>query len=170
MSNAIARINALQRDAFVTLLGGIYEHSPWVAEAAFAERPFADVAALSAALRRAMRAAGKERQLGLICAHPELAGKAAIRRELTPASTSEQAGAGLDRLEPEQYERLLRLNSAYRERFGFPFILAVRGYTATSVIAALERRLERDRVQEFETALAEIERIADFRLAELART
>ncbi len=111
-----------------------------------------------------VRDAGLEAQLGLIRAHPELAGKAAIRGELTAASSKEQHAAGLDQCSPEEYAELTSLNRAYGERHGFPFILAVKGHTRTSVIAAMRERLENPRDTEIATCLAQIERIARLRL------
>lgn len=163
----LAQVNALDRAAFVQALGGIYEHSPWVADAAWPLRPFASVDALHAAMDAAVAAAGEAAQLALIRAHPELAGKAAIRGELTDASTREQRGAGLDQCSAEEYARLTALNAAYRERFGFPFIVAVRGHTRHSIIAAMAQRLQHAHDAERAEALRQIGRIAGFRLADM---
>jgi len=152
---------------FVAALGGVFEHSPWVAEAVVDRRPFASVDALHAAMAAAVDAAPAEGQLALIRAHPELAGKAAIRGELTAASTSEQAGAGLAACTPAQYARLTELNARYNARFGFPFILAVKGYDRAGVIAAFERRVERSTEEERAENLRQIARIARFRLTGL---
>lgn len=163
----LAELNQLDRAAFVALLGGVFEHSPWVAEAAFAARPFADRAALHAAMCAAVDAAGEAAQLALIRAHPQLAGKAAIADDLTAASRSEQHGAGLDRCSPEEFARIRTLNAAYQQRFGFPFILAVRGHSRASILAAMATRLDNPPSVEFAEALRQIERIASFRLADL---
>lgn len=161
------QLNALADVDFVATLAGIYEHSPWVAEAVLPQRPFADRADLQAALAEAVAQAGAQRQLALICAHPELAGKAAIRGELTAASTREQAGAGLDRCSAEEYARLQALNAAYLQRYQMPFILAVRGHTRASILAAMEARLGNTPDEERLEALRQIDRIAEFRLQEL---
>ena len=141
MSIALAQLNQTDQDAFVRLLGGIFEHSPWVAEAAFARRPFRDVEQLHEAMCAAVSAAPPEQRLALIQAHPDLAGKAALAGELTEASSREQSGAGLDRLSADDYARFHTLNNAYRSRFGFPFIIAVRGYSAAGILKEFERRL-----------------------------
>jgi OHCU decarboxylase len=160
----LADINALDRDAFVRALGGIFEHSPWIAERAFHARPFADTQALHRAMTTAMRSATREEQLALIRAHPELAGRAMVRNELTPDSKSEQAGAGLASCSADEYQRLVELNGRYNAKFGFPFILAVKGYDRAGVIEEFGRRVERDAQTEFAEALAQIERITRLRL------
>lgn len=162
----LAELNAMDREAFVATLGGIFEHSPWVAARAFAARPFDSVGALHRVMVDAMHAASRDEQLALIRAHPELAGRAMVRRELTADSTSEQSGAGLTRCSPDELARLVDLNARYHAKFGFPFILAVKGWDREGVIAELARRLERDPAAEFAEALAQIARIAASRLAE----
>lgn len=157
-------LNRADPDAFVAALGGIFEHSPWVAEQVVAHRPFASIEALHAAMCAAVAAAGRERQMALIRAHPQLAGKAAIRGELTESSTNEQRGAGLDQCSPEQFAEITRLNADYDARFGFPFILAVKGHTRDSIIANMRARIGHDRDAEIAEALKQIERIARFRL------
>ena len=152
---------------FVALLDGTYEHSPWIAQEALAQRPFRSLSHLKQAMADIVRNAGPDRQLALIRAHPELAGKAAIRGELTEASSREQSGAGLDRCTPEEYARLHALNAEYGRRFGFPFILAVRGYDRAGILAQLERRLANARDAELGEALRQIGRIARFRLNDL---
>ncbi len=163
----IEEVNSLDQEEFVEKFGPLFEHSPWVAERAWHERPFDSLTGLRGALDAAMYGAPEERQLDLIRAHPDLAGKAAIRGELTPESTREQASAGLDRLSPEEYERLNRLNEAYNEKFGFPLIFAVREHTKETILSGAEARLEHSREQEIETALGEIAKIADLRLQDL---
>jgi 2-oxo-4-hydroxy-4-carboxy-5-ureidoimidazoline decarboxylase len=163
----LAEVNALDRRAFVGALGGVFEHSPWIAERAHARGPFADLAALHAAMVGVMRAATREEQLALIRAHPELAGRAMVARELTADSAREQSGAGLTACSPEEYARLLELNERYQRKFGFPFILAVKGYDRAGVIAEFARRVERSPDQEFEEALRQIATITGFRLATL---
>jgi len=123
----LASLNTLDSTAFAAALNGIYEHSPWIAERAAAHRPFASLAALKLALQDVVDKAAEAERLGLLRAHPELAGKAAIAGELTPESTGEQAASGLNLCSAEEYARLHALNAAYNERFGFPFILAVKG-------------------------------------------
>jgi adenine deaminase len=153
-----ARI-VLAREDFVARFGALYESSPWVAEAAWRPEGFADADDLHDALAAAMYAAPQERRIALIRAHPELG-----ERALTAASRSEQSGAGLDRLPREEYERLTALNAAYRERFGFPFVICVREHTRESILATAGARLEQSREREVETALAEIAKIAPLRL------
>ena len=157
-------INRISAGAFTTALGGIFEHSPWVAERASAARPFAGIAALHDAMMAAVRAAPDDMQLALIRAHPELAGKAAIRGELTADSTLEQTRAGLNQCSADELARLTALNAAYNAKFGFPFILAVRGYDRAGILREFARRVELDRDQEFEEALAQIARITRLRL------
>ena len=140
------QLNAADAATFVALLDGTYEHSPWIAERAAAQRPFKTLAALKAALARVVREATVDEQLGLIRAHPELAGKAAVAGELTAESTNEQQKAGLTACTPEEFAKLQKLNADYNARFGFPFILAVRGprgtgFTRQEIIATFERRL-----------------------------
>jgi len=161
----LAELNATDRGAFVTALDGIFEHSPWVAERAFAARPFASVEALHRAMVGAMYAASRDEQLALIRAHPELAGRAMVRDQLTADSTREQVGAGLNRCSPDEFARLTDLNARYHAKFGFPFILAVKGWDRAGVIAELARRIECDPAAEFAEALAQIARIAGLRLA-----
>jgi beta-ureidopropionase / N-carbamoyl-L-amino-acid hydrolase len=163
---SLDRLNALAPADFVAALGGIFEHSPWVAERAAAARPFRSSAQLLDAMRAIVFAASSEEQLALIRAHPELAGKAAIRNELTVESTREQKGAGLDSCTPDEFARLHELNTAYRDRFAFPFIIAVKGHTPASIIRAMEQRLRHDVAVEQRTALEQIGRIAGFRLAD----
>jgi 2-oxo-4-hydroxy-4-carboxy-5-ureidoimidazoline decarboxylase len=159
-------LGRLPQGEFVTRLGGIYEHSPWVAERAFAAKPFASLDALHAAMQDAMLGASREEQLALVNAHPELLGRLDAAK-LTESSLAEQAGAGLDRCTPAQKARMQALNQAYRVRFGFPFIVAVKGLDWGGIIERLERRLGNTAETEFATALAEIGRISRFRLEAL---
>ena len=150
---------------FVQRYRGIYEHSPWVAEkAAPLVDDSADVDVIARVMADCVDNASQERQLALIRAHPDLAGKAAIAGSLTDESESEQASAGLDRCSPEEYERFQALNTAYRRKFGFPFVMAVRNCSREQILAAFESRLENDYDEEFENALLEIHRIARMRL------
>ena len=159
----LADLNSLEPHAFTNALGAIFEHSPWVAVAVANQRPFSSLTALHLAMCRAMRAAPKNQQLELIRAHPELA----ARISMTSDSVSEQRGAGLDRLTPAEHAALNDLNRAYRARFGFPFILAVKGRDKNDIRVALEARISHDLEAEFQTALEEIETIAEFRLETL---
>jgi 2-oxo-4-hydroxy-4-carboxy-5-ureidoimidazoline decarboxylase len=152
------------REAFVATYGPLFEHSPWVAEDAYERGPYADRAALEAGLAETMYAAPRERQVALVRAHPDLAGKAAIDGSLTPDSAREQASAGLDRLSPGEYEALTAANAAYREKFGFPFVICVRDHDKASILAAAQQRLGNDPGTELRTALREIARIAHHRL------
>lgn len=161
---SIAELSALDLPDFVQALEGIFEHSPWVAERAWSARPFADLPALEQALARAMWSAPAEQQLALICSHPELAGKAAIAGELTAESRSEQSGARLDACSAEEFARLHALNAAYKAKFGFPFILAVRGLDRPAIIERFAERIAFTPEQEFAEALRQIERIASLRL------
>jgi 2-oxo-4-hydroxy-4-carboxy-5-ureidoimidazoline decarboxylase len=159
-----ASLSRLDRAAFVAAVGAVFEHSPWVMERAWDKRPFASQGALLAALTEVLQEAGRERQRALIDAHPELAGKAAAQGELTADSTREQAGAGLNACSPDQLAAIRRLNQAYRQRFGWPFIVAVNGMSRQEILAAMARRLERTAEEEFAETLAQILRIAGFRL------
>lgn len=164
---SLSELNQLDKPQWLQTLGGIFEHSPWVAGAVFERRPFASVDALHAAMCDAVLDAPPEAQLALIRAHPQLASKAAVRGELTAASNQEQSAAGLMHCSAEEFTHLTELNAAYNAKFGFPFILAVRGHTRQSVIAELERRLVNQVTDEFTEALRQIERIADLRLNDL---
>jgi OHCU decarboxylase len=160
-------INELDRAAFVERFGPLFEHSPWVAEDAWTDRPFADQDELFEALCAAMYSASQERHLALIRAHPDLAGKAAIEGSLTNSSKREQASAGLDRLTPDEYHQFTRTNTAYRERFGFPFVVCVREHTKESILRVAAERLEHTRDEEVRVALEEIAKIARLRLEDL---
>jgi 2-oxo-4-hydroxy-4-carboxy-5-ureidoimidazoline decarboxylase len=161
---SLAALNALDRAAFVARLGGVFEHSPWVAERAWAARPFAGLAALHAAMAQAMRAGSEAEQTALLRAHPELAGREAKAGRLTVDSKGEQKSAGLDRLDGAEFRKLAEMNAAYRAKFGFPFIIAVRARTKDEILAELARRLARGAAEERATALAEVEAIARIRL------
>jgi 2-oxo-4-hydroxy-4-carboxy-5-ureidoimidazoline decarboxylase len=163
-STTLAALSALPQAGFVTRLGAIFEHSPWIAERAWAARPYASVDALHAAMIAVLAGASEAEQLGLIRAHPELAGKEAAAGTLTAASSGEQQGAGLDRCSAEELARLRRLNAAYRARFGFPCVIAVKGLGRHQIMAAMEARLNHDEATEFRACLAEIGKIARFRL------
>jgi 2-oxo-4-hydroxy-4-carboxy-5-ureidoimidazoline decarboxylase len=163
-SLTLVALNRMDRDSFIGTLGGIFEHSPWVAKAAWPGVPFYSAAALHAAMVAGVRSASQQRQLDLIAAHPDLAGKAARSGTMTADSVAEQASAGLLSLGDDEYERLLRLNTDYRQRFGFPFIIAVRRHDKASLLAAFQARLGNSRAVEIETALGEIFTITRLRL------
>lgn len=166
-SLTIADLNALDAGAFAARLAHVFEHAPWVAERAARHRPFASRAALHQAMVAVIGAASAAEQLALLRGHPDLAGKAAIAGDLTPDSRREQQGAGLDRLTRAEYERFHALNRDYQARFGFPFILAVKGKTKDDILAAFAARVGNARDVEFRTALDQVGRIAAFRLADL---
>ena len=153
--------------AFVTRLRGIFEHSPWVPERVAPQRPFASRQHLLGAMCAAVEAATPAEQLALIRAHPRLGARGAVRNALTPASATEQRRAGLTDCTPEEIERLEALNSDYGNRFGFPFIVAVRGHDPPSILEAMRQRLGNTADEERRTALIQIGLIAGYRLAEL---
>ncbi|MFY0664491.1 MAG: 2-oxo-4-hydroxy-4-carboxy-5-ureidoimidazoline decarboxylase [Natronospirillum sp.] len=160
----------LQRAEFVATFADIYEHSPWVAEQTYdqgIDERCNDIEFLHASMADVLLAAPREQQLALINAHPDLAGKAAVQGELTASSTSEQAGAGINACTKEEFERFTALNAAYKERFQFPFIMAVKGSNRHQILAAFEQRIHNDVATEFATALQEINKIALFRLQQL---
>ncbi|MGA1797173.1 2-oxo-4-hydroxy-4-carboxy-5-ureidoimidazoline decarboxylase [Sphingomonas sp. 4RDLI-65] len=158
-------MTAADKEAFIARHAALFEHSPWIVERAAEALPFADV---HAGLMAAVHAATPDEQLALIRAHPELAGKAAIDRTLTEASTTEQASAGLDRLTPAEFDRFHALNAAYRDRFDFPFIICVRLTDKAGILAAMDHRLANSRDVEIATALDQIGEIVRLRLADLA--
>src|SRR5215471_17851451 len=161
---ALASLNAADEAGFMAALGDVHEHAPWVAQAALKQRPFATLAALHAAMMEAVRAAPPEQQLALIKGHPDLAGKAARAGTMTVDSKAEQASAGLDRLAEAEFAQFHRLNDAYREKFGMPFIICVRRHSKDSILQQFERRLQNTMSAGTETALGEIFRIAALRL------
>ncbi|MER2510251.1 MAG: allantoinase PuuE [Amaricoccus sp.] len=164
------RPTTLPRDAFVARYGGVFEHSPWIAERAWELElgPAHDTAVgLHNALARMFRSASEAERLGVLTAHPDLAGKLAAANRLTPESTAEQAGAGLDSLTDAERATFTELNDAYVARFGFPFIIAVRGLGKSDILAAFRHRIRNDRATEFATACAQVERIALLRLKEM---
>lgn len=163
-------VREMDRATFVRTFGHVFEHSPWIAATAF-DRGLPDDADTAGGLHRAMcgvlHDASDEQKRALIDAHPDLAGRLARAGGLTEGSSREQAGAGLDRLSEDEYARFSALNEAYKARFGFPFIIAVKGLGKDEILAAFERRLQNDRPTEFATALEQIERIALLRLEDL---
>jgi 2-oxo-4-hydroxy-4-carboxy-5-ureidoimidazoline decarboxylase len=165
MLNALADLNRAAPADFLAAIGETFELAPWIAEAVSGQRPFATVTALHEAMMGAVRAAPRDRQLAFVCGHPDLAGKAARAGALTEDSRHEQASVGLDTLSEEEFERFHRLNDAYKEKFGFPFIVCVRRHTRDSILDQFERRLRHDAATEFATALQEIAFITRLRIA-----
>lgn len=166
----IDRPSQMDRDTFVAKFGGVFEHSPWIAERAHDLElgPAHDSAVgVHSALCRMFRSASAEERLGVLCAHPDLAGKLAAAKALTAESTAEQASAGLDHLTDEERATFTRLNTAYTDKFGFPFIIAVRDHDKAGIMTAFEARLQNDRDTEFTTACKQVERIARLRLEEM---
>jgi 2-oxo-4-hydroxy-4-carboxy-5-ureidoimidazoline decarboxylase len=161
----VEALNSLDRETFVAAVGWVFEHSPWVAERAWTLRPFASVDALHGAMVAQVERAAAEEQLALLQAHPDLG----TRARVSEASTKEQAGAGLDQLTQQEFERLLALNQAYRDKFGFPFLFAVKGSSKHEILDALERRLRSSREEEYRVALAQVYRIARFRIESVLR-
>lgn len=162
----LAHVNALDATAFEDCFGDIAEYSPWVARIAARLRPFGSRSSMHGAFVSAIQQAEANLQLDLINAHPDLAGKAMIADELTEESKSEQSGAGLDRLSTEEFARFTALNEAYKTKFGFPFIYAVKGSDKTMILDAFEERLKNDRDAEFAQAIKQVSNIVRFRLEE----
>jgi 2-oxo-4-hydroxy-4-carboxy-5-ureidoimidazoline decarboxylase len=158
----IGELNALDQASFVEALGWVFEGSPWVAERTWFAGPFENVEALYSAMVDQLARAKYEEQLALLRAHPDLGTHARISR----ASTGEQAGAGLDQLTPHEFKRLQQLTSAYRNKFGFPFMFAVKGSTKHDILGVLEKRLGASPEEEYQEALRQVHRIARFRLQE----
>ncbi len=165
-TQTLSGLNNLSAPSFVAALGEVFEHAPWVAETAAPGRPYPTVTALHNAMMQAVRRTAAERQLAFIAGHPEL-GTRVKRADLTDHSRSEQRGLELDRLSAEEFDRFSRLNAAYREKFGFPFIVCVRRHTRDSILRQFERRLAHDRETEREAALQEIGLITRLRLVAL---
>jgi 2-oxo-4-hydroxy-4-carboxy-5-ureidoimidazoline decarboxylase len=164
MAIRLADLNRLDREAFTAALAGIFEASPWVAERAWDARPFPNLECLHGALWAVVAQATADEKLALIRAHPDLAGKAARAGALGAESSREQSEAGLDRLSAEEAARFARLNRAYREKFGFPFVICARENRKQRILEGFSKRLANSRAEEIETALGEIGRIAHFRL------
>ena len=163
---SIEELNRMGDSAFVDTLGGVYETSPWIAERAASDRPFDSITAVHESMKEAVQNASYESQLELLQAHPDLG----ERTEMTDASRKEQASAGLDQLSRQQYEAFQRLNETYRERFGFPFIMAVKDASPDVIQETMEGRVDNSAAEEFQTALDEVHEIARLRLDELLRS
>lgn len=165
----LAQLNSADRPAFVAAIGHLFEHSPWVAEETWPRRPFRDAAHLHAELCATMQAAPRQRQLTLICAHPDLAGRLMRQNQLTLESKREQASAGLEALSAEELAAFQQLNDRYRARFGFPFIICARLNAKDAILTAMQVRIDHSPEQEFQTALGEIEKIARLRLEDVLK-
>ena len=162
----LRRLNVMNRDGFVRVVGPVFEHSPWIAERTWNQHPFASIEQLHQKLVQTMQAANEEEKLGLIRAHPDLVGKMADAGNLTPESRSEQAAAGLDRLSPDEREAFRAYNEMYRDQFGFPFIICARENKKDAILSAFPRRLKNSREKEIAAALEEIAKIARLRLVD----
>lgn len=163
MPYPIAELNQMSQEAFVEVLGTVFENTPKIASQTWYQRPFTNITDLHQKMVEVVNAMSSDEQLALIRAHPDLGSKA----KMAPVSVQEQAGVGLDRLTAEDYERFQSLNQAYKDKFGFPFIIAVKNHTKTSILEAFERRLLNSVEAEMQQAIAEISQIAYFRLLDL---
>jgi 2-oxo-4-hydroxy-4-carboxy-5-ureidoimidazoline decarboxylase len=166
MTYSINQLNQMRQDEFVAAIGGVFENMPDLVRQVWEQRPFADVTELYERLEDAVFLLSQDEQIALIRAHPDLGSEA----KMADASVQEQAGAGLDRLTPEEFDRFQTLNAAYQERFGFPFVIAVRNHTKESILEAFDRRLENPSDTEIDQALEEITQIAEFRLLDLVES
>ena len=164
---SVTRLDAVSRDDFVRAIGSVFERSPWIAEATWDKKPFANVSQLHSALCETVRNASQEKQLAFIRAHPDLVGRAALAGGLTAESAGEQAGAGLNRISPEEIAWFQEHNAAYREKFGFPFVICARLNKKQAIVEGFTARLRNSREQEIKTALEEIFKIAELRLRDL---
>jgi 2-oxo-4-hydroxy-4-carboxy-5-ureidoimidazoline decarboxylase len=167
MSFTVSQINQFDQEQFVRVIGLLFEHSPWIAEATWLKKTFANVEALHAGLCDTVKVAGELKQLALIRAHPDLVGKLALAGQLTKESTNEQASAGLGKLSPEEINLFQKQNAAYKEKFGFPFVICARLNKKEAILAGFEQRLKNTRAEEIQTALTEIFKIAKLRLSDL---
>lgn len=163
----LAELNSFSCADFVRQIGPVFEHSPWIAEATWAKRPFTGVEELHHALCRTVQEAGDEKQLALIRAHPDLVGRLALAGALTSESTREQASAGLDRLSADEVKAFQTNNAAYQAKFGFPFVICARLNKKAAILEGFRVRLQNSRGQEIQTALAEIFKIAELRLRDI---
>ncbi|GCD55944.1 2-oxo-4-hydroxy-4-carboxy-5-ureidoimidazoline decarboxylase [Acetobacter pasteurianus] len=157
-------VNTLSPQQFVETCGGIYEHSPWVAEAAAKQRPFASMQQMKQAFSQAVQQAPESQKLALVRAHPELGHRMGVDPDLSTESTQEQGSAGLDRLSPAEYRQLRDLNDAYQKKFGMPFVICVRQATKAVILEAMEQRLKSSFTEELAEALKQIDAIAALRL------
>jgi OHCU decarboxylase len=169
MSLTLSQLNQLSQSEFVRVVGPVFEHSPWIAESAWLKKPFADVEMLHRDLCKIVRNAGEERQLALIQAHPDLVGRLALTGQLTRESTTEQASAGLNQLRPDEVALFQQNNAAYKDKFGFPFIICARLNKKEAILDGFTVRLKNSREQEIQAALEEIFKIAELRLRDLTQ-
>jgi len=167
MSLTISQLNQLSQAEFVQTIGPVFEHSPWIAEITWVRQPFASLEELHQALCQTVEKSGEERQLALIRAHPDLVGRLALAGQLTQESTREQASAGLTKLSPEEIELFQRQNAAYKDKFGFPFVICARLNKKEAILNGFAVRLKNSRDEEMKTALEEIYKIAELRLRDL---
>ena len=166
---SLPQLNSLSLEGFVRVVGPVFEHSPWIAEVTWPNKPFASVEALHAVLCETVKSAGEEKQLALIRAHPDLVGKLALVGQLTKESMNEQASAGLGKLSPEEIELFQKRNAAYKEKFGFPFVICARLNKKEAILSGFEQRLKNSQAQEIQAALKEIFKIAELRLRDLTQ-
>jgi OHCU decarboxylase len=166
----LAEADSLSREDFARIFGGVFEHSPWIVEITWDKRPFASFERLHDEFCQTVLNASEEKQMALICAHPDLVGRAALAGALTRESTSEQASAGLNKLSADEIDAFQKYNSAYREKFEFPFIICARLNKKEAILAGFELRLKNTREAELQAALKEIFKIAEFRLRDLILT
>ncbi len=169
MGIALSELSRMDRENFTRAVGPIFEHSPWIAEAAWSKQPFASVEKLHSVLCETVRQSGEEKQLALIRAHPDLVGRAALAATLTRESTGEQASAGLNKLSTDEITLFQKQNAAYRAKFDFPFVICARLNKKEAILAGFERRLNNSHPQEIKTALEEIFKIAELRLRDLTQ-
>ena len=165
--SSLDNLNRCSREDLVNLIGSVFEHSPWIVELVWPQRPFGSLDDLHSKLCEVVRESGLEKKLTLIRAHPDLVGRAALAGALSPASAAEQASAGLDQLTAAEIEKFQTFNRAYREKFGFPFIICARLNKKEAILRGFEQRLPNSREAEIETALAEIYKIAYLRLQDI---
>lgn len=165
MAYTFEELNQKDQQGFVEAVGSIWEHSPWVAEQAWNKRPFSNIDELFSTMENEVETAPMQKKLDLLNAHPDLGGKV----KMTDESVSEQKGAGLDQLSEEEHAEFLSLNKQYTDKFGFPFIIAVKGHNKDSIKASMKERIDNDRETELNTALREIYKIARFRLEDLVQ-
>jgi len=165
----LAQLNSLSRDEFVRIVGPVFEHSPWITEATWSKRPFASFEELHRALCKTVADADEEKQLALIDSHPDLVGRLALAGKLTRESTNEQASAGLDKLTAEEIELFQQNNAAYKEKFGFPFVICARLNKKEAILKGFKVRLQNSRAQEIKTALEESGKIAYLRLQDIVQ-
>ena len=167
---SLNELNSFSREEFVRFVGPVFENSPWIAEETWSSRPFADLAQLHRALCETIRGATEEKHLTLVRAHPDLVGRAALAGTLTPESNREQASAGLDRLTASEIATFKELNQAYREKFGFPFVICARLNKKEAILNGFHARLQHSQAEEINSALAEIEKIAYLRLQDIVQS